>query len=268
MRMTKIAACLLAGVLLPVGLASAATTPDTRASTVWPMTARTQVAQAKTSQGSEQVKTLSPQAPVSMPQPVGAFPTNAVTDRPYVSPEGGVEGYKKTVGALQRTLTELQQLQLQTKEAHWNVSGTLFYSLHELLQDHYEGLSKYADECAERLLAIGSSSDGRASTIVKTSAIPEIPGGYIDDAQVIVWFTNAYKTVGEEVRAGIKDTQDPDPTSSNLLQEIEHGIDKYQWQMRAFVQGTHTDPNTGFDINNNKPVDLPSQPSKIDPNAK
>ena len=37
--------------------------------------------------------------------------------------------------------------------------------------------------------------------------------------------------------------------------------------MRGFVQRTHTDPNTGFDINN-KPVDLPSQPSKIDPNAK
>ena len=116
-----------------------------------------------------------------------------------------------------------------------NVSGTLFYSLHELLQDHYEGLSKDADECAERLLAIGSSSDGRATTIVKTSAIPEIPGGYIDDAQVIVWFTDSYKMVGEEIRAGIKDTQYPDPTSSNLLQEIEHGIDKYQWQMRAFV---------------------------------
>ena len=112
---------------------------------------------------------------------------------------------------------------------------------------------------AERLLAIGSSSDGRATTIVRTSAIPEIPGGYQDDAQVIAWWTNTYKLVGDEVRAAIRATSDPDPTTSNLLQEVETVIDKYQWQMRAFVQATPTDKNTGWDLNDNKPVDLPDQ---------
>ena len=76
---------------------------------------------------------------------------------------------RASIQALQQTLTELQQLQLQTKQAHWNVSGTLYYPLHELLQDHYEGVGKYADEVAERLLAIGASADGRANTIVRTS---------------------------------------------------------------------------------------------------
>ena len=223
--------------------------------------------QGRPSQGSEAVKTLSPNGEIRIPQDVGRFPTNQVTNRPYVSPEGGAEGYKKTVGALQRTLTELQQLQLQTKQAHWNVSGTLFYPLHLLLQEHYEGLSKYADMCAERLLAIGSSADGRANTIIRTSGVPEIPGGFLDDAQVIVWFTNAYKKVGEEIRAGVKDTNEPDPTSSNLLQEIENAIDKYQWQMRAHYQRTATDPNSGKDLNNGAAVDLPSEDPKFDPNT-
>ena len=80
-----------------------------------------------------------------------------------------------SIQALQRTLTELQQLQLQTKQAHWNVSGTLFRSLHEELQEHYEGIARYADEVAERLLQVGSSSGGRAGTIVRTSRIPEFP---------------------------------------------------------------------------------------------
>ena len=77
------------------------------------------------------------------------FPLNSVTNREHDGPQGEVFGRRSR--ALQSTLTELQQLQLQTKEAHWNVSGTLFYPLHELLQEHYEGLSKYADEVAERL---------------------------------------------------------------------------------------------------------------------
>lgn len=75
-----------------------------------------------------------------------------------------------------------------------------------------------------------------------------------------MWFTKAYKKVSDEIRTGIKDTDEPDPTTSNLLQEIQHGIDKYQWQMRAFLQRTSTDPNAGRDINGGKPVDLPSTP--------
>jgi len=31
------------------------------------------------------------------------------------------------------------------------------------------------------------------------------------------------------------------------------------WQMRAHVQRTPTDPNTGWDLNDNKAVDLPSR---------
>ncbi len=192
-------------------------------------------------------------------QPPGSFPTNTVTNRPFVGPQGGAEGYRAVVGGLQRTLTQLQQLQLQIKQAHWNVSGTLWYPLHLLLQEHYEGTSKYADRVAERLLSIGSSSDGRATTIVRTSTIPEIPGGFADDAQVIVWFTNVYKQVGDEIRQSVRDTEEPDPTTSNLLQEVEAAIDLYQWQVRAHFQATPTDPNTGWDLNNNRPVELPDQ---------
>ena len=173
------------------------------------------------------------------------------------------------MGALQRTLTELQQLSLQIKEAHWNVSGTLFYTLHELLQEHYEGVDKYADMVAERLLAIGSSADGRATTIVKTSALPEIPGGYIDDAQVIAWFTNAYKTGG---RGGAGRHQGHREARSH---HVEPAAGRWRTASTSTSgrcapssRATQTDPNTGTDINNDKPIDLPSQAPSVDPNAK
>ena len=206
-----------------------------------------------------QARSISPSSAIKMFQPLGTFPTNTVTNRPFVGPQQGSEGYKKTVAALQMTLTELQQLQLQLKQSHWNVSGTLFYPLHLLFQEHYNGASKLADMVAQRLLAIGSSSDGRATTIVQTSAIPEMPGGFLDDAQLIVWWTNTYKVVGDELRQAIRDTNEPDPTSSNLLQSVEQAIDEYQWFFRAMVQATPTDKNSGWDLNDNKPVDLPDQ---------
>lgn len=191
----------------------------------------------------------------------GPFPLNSVTDGVHSGPQGG--DLRPSTMALQQTLTELQQLQLQTKQAHWNVSGTLFYPLHELLQDHYEGVAKYADEVAERLQGIGVSSDGRANTIVRTSRIPEFPGGFVDDAQVIQWFAQYYRVTSDEIAQAIKATEDKDPTTSNLLQEVQHAIDKYQWQMRAMIQSTPTDPNTGADLNNGRallPVGKPSAP--------
>lgn len=190
---------------------------------------------------------------------IGPFPLNSVTNREHDGPQG--RDLQPSIKALQQTLTELQQLQLQTKQAHWNVSGTLFYPLHELLQDHYEGVAKYADEVAERLQSIGVSSDGRANTIIRTSAIPEYPGGFTDDAQVIQWFARYYKVVSDEIGQGIKATEDTDPSSSNLLQEVQNVIDKYQWQMRAHLQSTPTDPNTGADLNNGRPVVSPAAPT-------
>ncbi|WP_288586383.1 ferritin-like domain-containing protein [uncultured Methylobacterium sp.] len=234
-----------------------ATGPATGASTGQPAAPAgdSQAAAAR----SDAVRRASP-TPVASRQPTGAFPTNEISRQPWIDLGAGEDALRKDIGALQQTLTELQQLQLQTKQAHWNVSGTLYYPLHLLLQEHYEGLSKYADTIAERLLAVGASADGRANTIVRTSGVPEIPGGFLDDAQVLAWFTQAYKRVGEEVNRGIKVTEDIDPTTSNLLQEVEHGIAKYQWQMRAHLQRTGTDPNAGRDLNDGKPVELPGQP--------
>ena len=101
------------------------------------------------------------------------------------------------------------------------MSGTLDYPIHQMFQEHYEGVSKYSDIIAERLLAVGASSDGRAVTIVQTSNLPEIPGSFLDDAKVLSFFTNQYRTVGQRIYDRIKDIEDVDPTSANLLQEVE-----------------------------------------------
>lgn len=188
-------------------------------------------------------------------QSAAKLPVNQFT----TLPKSGTDSLAQSAKALQSTLTELQALQLQTKQAHWNVSGTLFWPLHEMLQEHYEGVSKYADDVAERLLAVGSSSDGRAPTIVQTSNLPEISGGFLDDARVLTFFTVQYQAVGERLKKRIDDIEKVDPTSANLLQEVEHAIEKYQWQMRAHFQPTSTDANTGADINGGKPVSLPGK---------
>jgi starvation-inducible DNA-binding protein len=217
--------------------------------------------------GGAGAQSAGPQIPatnVNQPEPATGQPTSQNTGTgsplPYNQatrlPSAGTDDLKQSISALQNTLTELQALQLQTKQAHWNVSGTLWYTLHELLQDHYEQISKDADMIAERQLAVGASSDGRAITIVAASRLPEIQAGFMDDSQVIQFFTYQYETVGQRIHQRINDVEKVDPSTSNLLQEVETNIEKFQWQMRAFLQNTPKDPNSGFDINNAKPVPL------------
>lgn len=185
---------------------------------------------------------------------------NSVSELPKIAPEARAD-LETVADALQAQLTELQNLALQAKQAHWNVSGTLYYPLHELLQEHYEGYSEYADRVAERLLSIGVSSDGRAETIVKTAEMPVIPGGFIDDAEVLRFFTGELKLVGDRTRQRIRDTEDLDPTSANLLQEVEYILGQYQWQYRAHAQSTPTDAQNGSELNqdNSAPLYQPGQ---------
>ena len=186
------------------------------------------------------------------------LPVNSVTDLPKVAPSPRAN-LEKVGNVLQSQLIELQNLALQAKQAHWNVSGTLFYSLHELLQEHYEGYSKYADTVAERMLSIGVSSDGRAETIVQTANMPVIPAGFIDDAEVIRFFIDDLKLTGDRTRARIKEIEDIDPTSANVLQEVEYILGQYQWQFRAFAQPTPTDNNNGSELNQDNTTPLYQQ---------
>lgn len=51
---------------------------------------------------------------------------NPVSESPKIAPEAQAD--LRAVGqALQGPLSELQNLALQAKQAHWNVSGTLYY---------------------------------------------------------------------------------------------------------------------------------------------
>lgn len=201
-------------------------------------------------------------APVSLTNSAFAqdVPVNSISELPKVAPKKRAD--LETVGqVLQQQLIELQNLALQSKQAHWNVSGTLFYTLHELLQEHYEGYSNYADKVAERMLSIGVSSDGRAKTIVETAQMPMIPGGFIDDAEVIRFFIDELKLTGDRTRGRIKEIEDLDPTSANILQEVEYTLGQYQWQFRAFAQPTPTDNDNGSELNqdNTTPLYQPGQ---------
>lgn len=56
---------------------------------------------------------------------------------------------------LHQVLSVTYELYLKTQICHWNVTGPNFYSLHKLLEAHYEDLAESVDNVAERIRALG-----------------------------------------------------------------------------------------------------------------
>jgi starvation-inducible DNA-binding protein len=141
-----------------------------------------------------------------------------------------------TVAELQPQLTELIDLALQTKQAHWNVSGALYLSLHEQFDHQVEKYHGFSDRVAERILSLGYAADGRPQTIVRSSPLGIYPQGYVSDEQAIKLEIDRLTKITKNTTQRIERLSKIDPVSENLLQDIEYTLEKDLWQMRIHIQ--------------------------------
>src|SRR5277367_1530289 len=81
----------------------------------------------------------------------------------------------KIIELLNHRLADCLDLQLNTKQAHWNVKGPNFIALHKLFDETYENITEYTDELAERIVQLGGYAEGNARTVAKRSTLKEYP---------------------------------------------------------------------------------------------
>ena len=70
---------------------------------------------------------------------------------------------------LNRRLADAIDLQLQMKQAHWNVKGPNFIGLHELFDKINEAVAGYVDLIAERSVQLGGIAEGTAHIVATRS---------------------------------------------------------------------------------------------------
>ena len=61
---------------------------------------------------------------------------------------------------MNQRLASAVDLQLQMKQAHWNVKGPSFIGLHELFDKVDEAVENYVDMIAERIVQLGGIAEG------------------------------------------------------------------------------------------------------------
>jgi len=135
--------------------------------------------------------------------------------------------------ALQDTLTELIDLSLQAKQAHWNVTGPNFRPLHEMLDDFVAQYRDWYDEVAERLAAIGVAPDGRTATVAAASSLEALPAGPLEDRVLVHLIEERLEAVTGRVRDRMMEIGEGDLVSQDMLIGIVHGLEKQGWMVRA-----------------------------------
>ena len=77
---------------------------------------------------------------------------------------------------LSKLLADHYILSLKTHNYHWNVTGSLFYTLHAMFEEQYTELLKAADTIAERIRALGVFAPGSYSSFKNLTSIQEAEG--------------------------------------------------------------------------------------------
>ncbi len=147
------------------------------------------------------------------------------------------ETRRKVINLLNQNLADALDLQLQAKQAHWNVKGTNFISLHELFDKVAEESGGFADEIAERAVALGGVAMGTVRAATSNSRLNAYPVNIHRGSEHVEALSNALATFGKFVRAAIDSaTKAGDAGTADLFTEVSRGIDKLLWFVEAHTQ--------------------------------
>ncbi|NLU83394.1 DNA starvation/stationary phase protection protein [Rhodococcus sp. HNM0569] len=143
---------------------------------------------------------------------------------------------QRTAGdALQATVVDLIDLSLIAKQAHWNVVGRNFRSVHLALDELVSAARGFTDDAAERATAIGVSPDGRAGTVAKDSGTKGFGEGWTTDSEVIASIVGNLGAVIERLRERIASTEAADPVTQDLLITITARLEQLHWMWQAQI---------------------------------
>jgi starvation-inducible DNA-binding protein len=140
---------------------------------------------------------------------------------------------------MNQRLASAIDLQLQLKQAHWNVKGPNFIGLHELFDKVSEAIEPYVDMIAERIVQLGGTAEGTIRGAAARSRLTEYPSGIGDGSAHVNAVAQALSTFAYESRNTITEADElEDAVTADLFTEVTRGIDKWLWFVEAHHQAS------------------------------
>ncbi len=143
----------------------------------------------------------------------------------------------KLVEMLNRRLADAIDLQLQSRQAYWNVKGPNFMALRELFDKVAQGVEEYADLIAERIVQLGGKAEGTAHAVAGRSSLDGYLLGSAGGNSHIGALTTTLTDFGRHARyTSEQATELRDADTADMFTEIARGIDKWLWFVETSQQ--------------------------------
>jgi starvation-inducible DNA-binding protein len=143
----------------------------------------------------------------------------------------------RLIGLLNARLADAIDLQLQAKQAHWNVKGPGFIALHELFDKLAGEIDGYVDEIAERIAALGGVAEGTLQAVAGRSKLVAYPLDSVEGRAHVDALAASYARFAKSVRKAIDEAgKAGDAGTSDLFTGISRGVDKGLWLLEAHLQ--------------------------------
>jgi len=141
------------------------------------------------------------------------------------------------VSILNARLADLTDHALALKQAHWNVKGPEFVSLHEMFDEMVAQTHEYADLVAERAVMLGGQAIGTVQAAAAGTLLEAYPVDITSASQHLEATANRLGVLANAIRAAIDEADKRgDADTADLFTEVSRGLDKQLWYVEAHLE--------------------------------
>lgn len=146
------------------------------------------------------------------------------------------ENGNKVADILQGRLSAMIDTQLTLKHIHWNVVGSNFIGVHEMLDPQHLAVSTMVDDLAERIAALGYEPMGTPGFVAKNRTWEDYSlarGGTMEHLGAL---NLVYEGLIGDHRKAMKDLEELDMVSQDLIIGQTAELEKFHWFVRAHLE--------------------------------
>ncbi len=143
---------------------------------------------------------------------------------------------KSMVALLNARLADTIDLRLALKQAHWNVKGPNFISLHEMFDEMHGRMITFVDEIAERAVSLGGQALGTTQNVAQGSKLAAYPPEIVDERAHIEALAERFATLAKLTRQAIDAADEAgDKDTADLFTGVSKQLDMDLWFLEAHL---------------------------------
>ncbi|MCY4031859.1 MAG: DNA starvation/stationary phase protection protein [Hyphomicrobiales bacterium] len=142
----------------------------------------------------------------------------------------------KVAKGLSNVLADTYTLYLKTHGYHWNVTGPMFTTLHQMFEEQYNELWLATDQIAERIRALGVKAPSGYQAFTRLSAVKD-DGDSPDATAMISALVSGHETLVRTARKIMPVAEKAgDDVSVDLLTQRMESSEKTAWMLRSLLE--------------------------------